>query len=278
MRKALNQFDRIVGPLAEACGDGRRPRPRALRRRVGAVPARRRREISRASSEVDALRELVDHIVDANLVLRDYRQNEVMKKVTSWAAIIAVPTLDHRVLRDERAVPGSGETWGVIAATGSPSAARAACTSCSAASSGSDRGGDSPSVVGVVGTAESSVESSVGRPVRMCREAFVDELGDALGQVGQALVDVGDRLVDARLGCGHHGVDDDLHVDAVGLGHLGDGLTVAQGIPQGVFLDADRLRRGLQPDTPPGRAERAERATMTPAVVRHPLRPASSSA
>ena len=25
--------------------------------------------------------------------LRDYRQNQIMKKVTSWAAIIAVPTL-----------------------------------------------------------------------------------------------------------------------------------------------------------------------------------------
>ena len=97
----------------------------------------------------------------------------------------------------------------------------------------------------------------------MRREAFVDELGDALGQVGHALVDVGDRLVDALLGRGHHGVDDDLHVDAVGLGHLGDGLTVAQGIPQGVLLDADGLRRGLQPDAPAGRADASERATMT---------------
>ena len=32
-------------------------------------------------------------IVETNLSLRDYRQNQVMKKVTSWAAIIAVPTL-----------------------------------------------------------------------------------------------------------------------------------------------------------------------------------------
>ena len=31
--------------------------------------------------------------METNLSLRDYRQNQVMKKVTSWAAIIAVPTL-----------------------------------------------------------------------------------------------------------------------------------------------------------------------------------------
>ena len=74
--------------------------------------------MARASTEVDALRELVDHIVDANLVLRDYRQNQVMKKVTSWAAIIAVPTLITGWYGMNVPYPGSGETWGVVAAAG----------------------------------------------------------------------------------------------------------------------------------------------------------------
>ena len=52
--------------------------------------------ILRVSESTDALRDLVSTIVETNLSLRDYRQNQVMKKVTSWAAIIAVPTLDHR--------------------------------------------------------------------------------------------------------------------------------------------------------------------------------------
>ena len=105
MRKALNEFDRIIGPLAEALQTvvaqdlDRFPDVAApyLRDVAG--------ELARASVEVDSLRELVNHIVDANLVLRDYHQNVVMKKVTSWAAIIAVPTLGHRVVRHERAVP-----------------------------------------------------------------------------------------------------------------------------------------------------------------------------
>src|SRR6185369_12659606 len=49
--------------------------------------------VLRVSESTDALRDLVSTIVETNLSLRDYRQNQVMKKVTSRAAIIAVPTL-----------------------------------------------------------------------------------------------------------------------------------------------------------------------------------------
>ena len=63
------------------------------------------------------MRELVGQIVDVNLTLRDYRQNSVMKKVTSWAAIIAVPTLTTGFYGMNVPYPGSGETWGVLTAT-----------------------------------------------------------------------------------------------------------------------------------------------------------------
>jgi magnesium transporter len=45
------------------------------------------------SESSDWLRDLVSTIVETNLSLRDYRQNQVVKKVSSWAAIIAVPAL-----------------------------------------------------------------------------------------------------------------------------------------------------------------------------------------
>ena len=48
-----------------------------------------------------------------DLSLRDYRQNQVMKKVTSWAAIIAVPTLITGYYGMNVPYPGSGEQWGV---------------------------------------------------------------------------------------------------------------------------------------------------------------------
>jgi len=41
----------------------------------------------------DALRDVATTLLDANLTVQSNRMNLVMKKVTSWAAIIAVPTL-----------------------------------------------------------------------------------------------------------------------------------------------------------------------------------------
>ena len=49
--------------------------------------------ILRVSESSDSLRDLVSTIVETNLSLRDYRQNQIVKKVSSWAAIIAVPAL-----------------------------------------------------------------------------------------------------------------------------------------------------------------------------------------
>jgi magnesium transporter len=117
MRRALNQFDRVVAPLSEALTsianqDAAHYAPAAAPYLQDAAG-----EMVRAASEVDSLRELVDHLVDANMVLRDYRQNVIMKKVTSWAAIIAVPTLVTGFYGMNVPYPGSGETWGVITAS-----------------------------------------------------------------------------------------------------------------------------------------------------------------
>ena len=48
--------------------------------------------------------------------MREYRTNTIMKKVTSWAAIIAVPTLITGWYGMNVPYPGSGERWGVVAA------------------------------------------------------------------------------------------------------------------------------------------------------------------
>jgi magnesium transporter len=117
MRRSLNQLDRIVRPLTEAL---RTVVDQDIERFAEeSAPYLRdvEGELVRASAEVDALRELVEHLIAANLVLRDYRQNVVMKKVTSWAAIIAVPTLVTSYYGMNVPYPGSGQTWGVVAST-----------------------------------------------------------------------------------------------------------------------------------------------------------------
>ena len=64
-----------------------------------------------------ALRDLVGTIVETNLSLRDYRQNQIVKKVSSWAAIIAVPAFLTGYFGMNVPYPGSGRTYGVVIAT-----------------------------------------------------------------------------------------------------------------------------------------------------------------
>jgi magnesium transporter len=71
--------------------------------------------VLRVNDSTDSLRELVSTIVETNISLRDYRQNQSMKQVTSWAAIIAVPTLITGWYGQNVPYPGSGEAWGVWA-------------------------------------------------------------------------------------------------------------------------------------------------------------------
>jgi magnesium transporter len=49
--------------------------------------------------------------VETNLTLRDFRQNQIMKQVTSWAAIIAVPTLITGYYGMNVRYPGLNTTW-----------------------------------------------------------------------------------------------------------------------------------------------------------------------
>jgi magnesium transporter len=117
MRRSLSLFRRTVAPLSEALGsladrdlDRFSPKVAPYLRDVAG-------EVARVQSEVEALRDLVTQIVDVNITLRDFRQNTIVKKVTGWAAIIAVPTLVTGYYGMNVPYPGSGETWGAITAS-----------------------------------------------------------------------------------------------------------------------------------------------------------------
>jgi magnesium transporter len=56
----------------------------------------------------------VGTIVETNLSLRDFRQNQIVKKVSSWAAIIAVPAAITGYYGMNVPYPGFGQTWGAI--------------------------------------------------------------------------------------------------------------------------------------------------------------------
>jgi magnesium transporter len=115
MRRALVRFHRLVVPMREAVSS-------IMRRETDAVPDELfpyyqdvYDHILRVTESADTLRDLVSTIVETNLSLRDYRQNLIMKKVTSWAAIVAVPTLVTGFYGMNVPFPGFGDTWGVYA-------------------------------------------------------------------------------------------------------------------------------------------------------------------
>lgn len=118
MRRSLVAFHRLVGPMREAISA-------LMRREHQFVPDELYPyyqdvydHILRVTESTDALRDLMGTIVETNLSLRDYRQNQVMKQVTSWAGIIAVPTLITGIYGMNVPFPGEGETAGAISALG----------------------------------------------------------------------------------------------------------------------------------------------------------------
>ncbi len=67
-----------------------------------------------ASERTESLRDLVATTVETNLTVRANRMNLIVKKVTSWAAIIAVPTAITGFYGQNLPYPGSGAQWGVL--------------------------------------------------------------------------------------------------------------------------------------------------------------------
>jgi magnesium transporter len=74
--------------------------------------------ILRAGEWTDSLRDLLGSIFETNLSLADQRMNIVMKKLTSWAAIIAVPTAITGYFGQNIPYPGFGHEWGFVLSTG----------------------------------------------------------------------------------------------------------------------------------------------------------------
>ncbi len=112
-RQSLVKIHRLINGLREAVS--------SLLRRGDLVPTELDPyyqdvydHLLRANENTDTLRELVSTIVETNLSLRDFRQNQVMKQVTSWAAIIAVPTLITGYYGMNVRYPGINTTWGFL--------------------------------------------------------------------------------------------------------------------------------------------------------------------
>ena len=68
--------------------------------------------VLRATEWTESLRDLVTTMLETNLTIQGNRMNVITKKVTSWAAIIAVPTLVTGYPGMNVPYPGFARSWG----------------------------------------------------------------------------------------------------------------------------------------------------------------------
>jgi magnesium transporter len=113
MRRAMVRFHRLVVPLREAISSLMRKEHAAVSEELYPYFQDVYDHILRVGESSDSLRDLVSTIVETNLSLRDYRQNQIVKKVSSWAAIIAVPALVTGYYGMNVPYPGYLQNWGV---------------------------------------------------------------------------------------------------------------------------------------------------------------------
>jgi magnesium transporter len=74
--------------------------------------------VLRATEWTESLRDMVTTVFETNLSLQDGRLNTVMKKLTAWAAIIAVPTAVTGYFGQNIPYPGFGREWGFALSMG----------------------------------------------------------------------------------------------------------------------------------------------------------------
>ena len=72
----------------------------------------------RVSEWVDSVRDVLTSLLDAHLTIQSNQMNLVTKKVTSWAAIIAVPTLITGFFGQNVEFWGTGTAWGTAFSVG----------------------------------------------------------------------------------------------------------------------------------------------------------------
>jgi magnesium transporter len=117
LRKSLVQLRRVVLPMREVANT-------MMRRDIGLVTDDLMPyyqdvydHVLRATEWTESLRDLVNTILETNLTIQGNRLNIITKKVTSWAAIIAVPTAITGFYGQNVPYPGFARHTGFVTST-----------------------------------------------------------------------------------------------------------------------------------------------------------------
>jgi magnesium transporter len=92
LRKGLVRLRRVVLPMREVVNTVMRRDVRVLDAEMMPYYQDVYDHVLRATEWTESLRDLVSTVLETRITIQGNRLNEVMKKLTSWAAIIAIPT------------------------------------------------------------------------------------------------------------------------------------------------------------------------------------------
>jgi len=115
IRKDLVQLRRVILPMREVVnGVLRHRRDADAPRELDSWYDDLYDHVLRASEWTESLRDMITTIFETNLSLQDARLNNVVKKLTAWAAIIAIPTAVTGYFGQNVPYPGFGQEWGFM--------------------------------------------------------------------------------------------------------------------------------------------------------------------
>jgi magnesium transporter len=114
LRKSLVFLRRVVLPMREVVNS-------LMRRDIHLVDEEMTHyyqdvydHVLRATEWTESLRDLVTTILETRLTIQGNRLNEIMKKLTGWAAIIAIPTAVTGFYGQNVPYPGFQQQWGFL--------------------------------------------------------------------------------------------------------------------------------------------------------------------
>jgi magnesium transporter len=113
LRKSLVLLRRVVLPMREVVNSLLRRDLDVIDPKIAPYFQDVYDHVLRATEWTESLRDLISTILETNISIQSNRMNLIMKKVTSWAAIIAVPTAITGFFGQNLLFPGNGTHWGV---------------------------------------------------------------------------------------------------------------------------------------------------------------------
>jgi magnesium transporter len=114
LRKSVTLLRRVVLPMREVVNS-------LLRRDLKVVPEEMAPyfqdvydHVLRATEWTESLRDVVTNLQETRIAIQGNHLNQVMKKLTGWAAVIAVPTAVTGFYGQNVPYPGFGKHWGFL--------------------------------------------------------------------------------------------------------------------------------------------------------------------